>query len=117
MPKRSKSRRGKGVKEPKQKPSYPLEDVRGKIAQGKYRINPDVQIDAHRDFGWGTADIEDAFQKLQPKHFYKTDPSEKIPGVMLDVYQAPRLKKEDVYTHFYIREDGCLVINSLHKLD
>ena len=104
----------KGGKGPKKKPWYPLSDVKSKISQGKYYVNPDVQSTANKDFGWDQADIVDAFSKLQRKHYHKTMPSNHKPGTMLDVYHAKGLKGEKVYTHFYIEGDH-LIINSLHS--
>ena len=87
------------------------------IAQGKVLINSNALDDARRDFGWETADILDALGRLQPKHFYKSDTSRTKPAIVLDVYKAPSLKGEDVYTHFYIDdEDIVLVVNSFKNI-
>ncbi len=72
---------------------------------------------AQRDFGWETRDILDALRRLKPGHFYKSEPSGKKHGVVLDFYKAYGLKGEDVYIHFYIDdEDGVLVVNSFKRV-
>ncbi|HKP97196.1 MAG TPA: type II toxin-antitoxin system MqsR family toxin [Fibrobacteria bacterium] len=99
--------------------TYKLKDAKRLLRENSYRINTDVSIDALNDFGWTEADIKSAFLKLNgaPRpvgHFYKTAPSEKIPGVMLDFYKASNLNGEDVYCHFYMK-NGRLIINSFKR--
>ena len=41
-----------------------------------------------------------------------------MPSIILDVYKAPGLKGEDVYTHFYIDGDAeLLIVNSFKQLE
>lgn len=83
----------------------------------RFFIRYNALQDARKDFGWNTQDIVDALNKLQNKHYYKTDPSKYRPGVMIDVYRARGLKGEDVYTHFYVDpNNGKLIINSFKRL-
>jgi hypothetical protein len=73
--------------------------------------------DAWKDFGWDTEDIVDALNKLENKHYHKTDSSNIRPEVMMDFYRASGLKGENVYIHFYVDPDsGKLVINSLKRM-
>ena len=97
-------------------PKYDLAVIRAKIAAGQVKVNPDVRLDALRDFGWGLAEILAVFEKLRPGHFDKTDILRGNFLVMIDVYKA-HLNGEDVYIHFYINDDDYLVINSFHKLE
>jgi hypothetical protein len=97
------------------KPYYPLQNVKEKIAQGQYRINHNAVKSAFQDFGWKEADIKHVYRKLQDKHYHQTDKSKTIPGIMLDVYYVENINGEDVYTHFYINDDR-LIINSFHQL-
>lgn len=94
---------------------YRLSEVVQKINNGQVLIKPNATRDAYKQFGWGLLDIKDAYRKLQPKHFHKTDVSKFIPGVALDFYKAT-IKGENIYTHFYINNSsGLLVINSFHE--
>jgi len=72
---------------------------------------------ASDDFGFDTNDILNTLKNLSGNHFNKRMSSEKVPGVMLDVYKTCHLG-EEIYTHFYIRKSGgkdILVINSFHE--
>lgn len=93
---------------------YSLTDVVDRIDKGNLVINRDAERDAFQLFGWGLSDIETAYRELQPKHFYKTDPSELKPGVYLDIYKAT-IHGERIYTHFYIDHQETLVINSFKR--
>lgn len=70
-----------------------------------------------RCFGWGMDNILDAFLKLKPQHFYKTDVSRINPENVIDYYKARGLKGENIYTHFYIDDEAeFLIINSFKKI-
>ena|GEM_PF-1116932 len=108
---------------PKRKPGrrsytkshYQLAEVIQKINNGQVLINSNAERDADQQFGWGLSDIEDAYKKLQPKHFHKTDVSKLKAGVALDFYKAT-INGEKIYTHFYIDDKSkFLVINSFHE--
>ena len=102
------------IKNPKS--HYPLREVREKLSTNKVLIRRNALSYARKDFGWETADILDALKKLRPNHYYKTDPSENKPGIMLDFYRATNLKGENIYTHFYIDDQtGLLIINSFKE--
>lgn len=93
---------------------YSLTEVVQKINNEQVLIKPNAVTDAFQLFGWGLSDIEDAYRKLQPRHFYKTDVSKVIPGVYLDFYKAT-INGERIYTHFYINNKSTLVINSFKR--
>ena len=94
---------------------YQLSEVIQKINSGQVIINRNAQEDAYRLFGWGLPDIKDAYRKLQPKHFHKTDVSIYKAGLALDFYKAT-INGEKIYTHFYINDKSqFLVINSFHE--
>jgi len=97
----------------RQLPSYPLAVVKSKIKDGKVRINENARKCALRDFQWGTDEIIQAIGHLTTKDFLKSDPSLYVANTMLDFYSATILG-ELVFTHFYINQDGDLVINSCH---
>jgi len=94
---------------------YQLSEVIKKINNGQVLIKPNATIDAYQQFGWGISDIKDAYRRLQPKQFHKTDVSKYIPRVAIDFYKAT-INGEKIYTHFYINDkSGLLVINSFHE--
>ena len=93
---------------------YPLTEVVEKINRGQVLINSNATRDAFQLFGWGLSDIKDAYRKLQPRHFYKTDVSKIKPGVYLDFYKAT-INGERIYTHLYINDKSTLVINSFKR--
>lgn len=93
---------------------YSLTEVVQKINEGQVRINSNATRDAFQLFGWGLSDITDAYRKLQPKHFCKTEVSKAIPRVYLDFYKAT-INGERIYTHFYINNKSVLVINSFKR--
>ena len=94
---------------------YQLSEVIQKIDNGQVLIRSNAERDANQQFGWGLSDIKDAYRKLQPRHFHKTDVSESVAGVVLDFYKAT-INGERIYTHFYINDKSkCLVINSFKE--
>jgi len=94
---------------------YGLAEVIRKINNGQVLIKPNATTDAYQQFGWESSDIKDAYRRLQPKHFHKTDVSEYIPRVAIDFYKAT-INGEKIYTHFYINDQSrLLVINSFHE--
>ena len=93
---------------------YSLTEVVQKINEAHVIIKPNAARDAFQLFGWRLSDIFDAYRKLQPKHFYKTDVSKYKPGVYLDFYKAT-INGERIYTHFYISSISSLVINSFKR--
>jgi len=93
---------------------YSLTEVVQKINEGHVIIKSNAARDAFQLFGWGLSDIFDAYRKLQPRHFHKTDASRAKSGVYLDIYEAT-INGERIYTHFYINDQSILVINSLHR--
>ena len=97
------------------KSHYQLSEVIQKINNGQVSIRSNAKRDAYQQFGWGLSDIKDAYRKLQPKHFHKTDVSRYKAGLALDFYKAT-INGEKIYTHFYINDKSkFLVINSFHE--
>lgn len=99
------------------KAHYPIEQVKTLVRNGKWRVNSNALRSAENDFGWGVEDIRNAILALRPTHFYKTEPSKCKPAIMVDYYKAYNLKKENIYTHFYIdNEEVWVVINSFKRI-
>lgn len=100
------------------KPFYPLAEVKQLIAKGKVRIQQNALESALNDFEWGPDEILKAMCELEPEHFHKQDVMTKNRMIVIDVYHAPRLREEAVYTHFYINDEkDILVINSFKQLE
>jgi len=93
---------------------YSLTEVVQKINNGQVLIRSNAVRDAFQLFGWRLSDIEGAYRKLQPKHFYKTSVSKAKARVYLDFYKAA-INGERIYTHFYINDESTLVINSFKR--
>jgi len=66
------------------------------------------------DFGWKTKEIIRVISMLKPMHFYKSDYSNSLSSIVLDVYRG-YFMGEDVYIHFYIDDYDKLIINSFKK--
>ena len=115
MSKGKRKRKRKPVRRSYTKSHYNLAGVIQKINNGQVLIKPNAVSSAYNEFGWGLSDIKDAYRKLQPKHFHKTDVSNYKVGVALDFYKAT-INGENIYTHFYINDKSkFLVINSFHE--
>jgi hypothetical protein len=100
---------------PGQRSFYDLASVRIKIAAKKFNIKPNAWQCAYTDFGWGITDILEAYLKIRPFHFFKSEQSNSKFPTWLDFYKG-RINNEDIYTHFYIDdENGYLVINSFKR--
>jgi len=98
-------------------PYYSLGVVKGLVKAENVVIRGEAKDSADKAFGWGLSDILDALMKLQPKHFYKTEPSHFGPKFPIDVYKAWGLKGENVYTHFYIdNETNLLMVDSFKEI-
>jgi len=104
----------------KLQPSYDLRHVQSLIRQGKYLVKDNALGAAYDDFGWTGFEIQEVMCKLKPKHFRKSAPSQKIPGIMIDYYAVRKIKGESVYLHFYVTYEGSdelVIINSFHRLE
>ena len=108
------SRAGKKDRRKKGRPYYPLTEVCQKIDSGKFLINDNAKQTAEQDFSWKHDDVKRAYKLLKRKHFIKTEYSEARPGFVIDCYRG-HIRGEDVYTHFYIDDNGKLVINSFKQ--
>ena len=100
------------------RPFYPLVEVKNCLVSRQYRINPDCLNDAQNDFGWKEADVVAALLKLEESMFYGSDTLKHKPETVIDKYRCPKLHEgENVYTHFYINDNTVtLIINSFKQL-
>jgi hypothetical protein len=97
-----------------QRSYYDLSVIKDKIAKSQVTINTNARDSAYNDFNWDTADILDVYNKLKPRHFFNSNQSYLKLLVWVDAYKI-HVNEEDVYTHFYVNDEGFLVINSFHK--
>jgi hypothetical protein len=95
-------------------PSYPLEQIKQLFGNGNYRITESAfqtaaLIDCLHD------DILDCVMNyLCESHFYKTMVSDKVPGLMQDVYKI-RYEGQRVYLKLQINKAGCAVVVSFKE--
>ena len=75
--------------EKKDGPTHDLEAIKAVFSEIK---NLNITGSALRDaaaLGYGREEIVEVIQSMETDHFYKTMPSEKVPGLMQDVYRVP----------------------------
>ena len=101
---------------------YNLADVKSmaKGIMGGFSIEPGAEKCASDHFGWQMVDIVDAICRLKRKHFWKSAPHDYLPGEIVDVYHAHRLKGMCVYLHLHIVVEGnepMLIIGSCKELE
>jgi hypothetical protein len=112
----------------RRKPFYSLKLVKQKVRENDWRATKNAQDGAWFDFEWDLEKMGKCLLKLNDRdyelnrscnHFFKSDPFNKEPHIMLDFYKAYNIQDgEDVYMHLYIREeDGKLIVNSFHHLE
>lgn len=95
---------------------YDLTRVRALVEARKVTITRNAMLSARRDFGWSLEDIYATLRRLQPTHFYKSEPSSACPTVVLDFYKAFGLRGRDIYIHFWIDEPEWLIVNSFKSV-
>jgi hypothetical protein len=109
------------------KPHYSLKRIKEKVRSEDWRATSNAEQRAWLDFGWDRSDMARCLLKLNARyhlslpdknHFYKTEPFNKEPHIMLDFYKARNIMcGEDVYIHLYVRAlDDKLIVNSFHQL-
>lgn len=70
-------------------PYYDLEELQTLIKNDCWTI-PRVHFKKATEQGFSKTNIEDTVLSLTPKDFYKTMPSEQLPGLWQDVYKPVR---------------------------
>jgi len=99
---------------------YSLHCIKKLVRNGAIDVTRKALDCANRDFGWDYPAIRDALCGLKDRHFYKSERHRVIPGVVVDIYKARKLKGEDVYLHFYVDYlDGeeRVILNSFKHLE
>lgn len=109
------------AKEPK-KPFNPLKRIRQRVNANDINIHPNALQDARDDFKWCRDEIKKCLLRLNDKyyfedkqkhHYYNTKAHLRYPkeNTFYDYYRAHQLLEgENVYTHFYVRENQNTVI-------
>ena len=99
-------------------PAYDLKHVKALIRDGNVKFVGRVQQTAQDHFGWTTTEMVRFYLALKPSHFYKrvrAERAERWDTDWLDVYCAEMFGHR-VYTHFFVDDNGSLVIvNSLKR--
>lgn len=95
---------------------YNLREVKSLIKEERFLVTDNAVVSANDDFGGDVGDIKKFFLSLRKGHFYKREYAEKWDTDYLDVYKA-EMYGQKVYTHFFIRDDGMLVIINSFKKD
>jgi len=77
--------------------TYDLEQIKGKIRQGRFVVTA-AALDGAFLLGFDRYDIEECVLGIDDGDFYKTMPAEKRPGCMQDVYRPCYLT-----IHLYVK--------------
>jgi hypothetical protein len=96
--------------------AYDLREVKRLVRAGKYKIVGKVVETAARDFGWDVPEVVRFYLALRASHFCKRAPAEHWDTDWLDVYRAEMFGHK-VYTHFFVDDQGELVIVNSFKAD
>ncbi|HSW30648.1 MAG TPA: type II toxin-antitoxin system MqsR family toxin [Longimicrobiales bacterium] len=94
-------------------PTYPLSQVQGAVRRGSYWVT--------RSAGHGAmaldldeSDIRECVARLGPSDFYKTMPSERVPGLFQDVYLT-RHHGLPIYLKVQLAPNGDAVVVSFKR--
>jgi motility quorum-sensing regulator / GCU-specific mRNA interferase toxin len=95
-------------------PTYALEDIKSSLSDGKYVLTVSG-LQGALQMGFEAEDVVDCIcEELGASHFYKTMPSEKVPGLWQDVYRI-RFRGQRVYLKVQINARGYAVIISFKE--
>ncbi len=94
---------------------YTLEDVQRLVRRGDYRITVSARIGAS-DLYLDESDILDCVLLLEKRHFYKTMPASKAPGLHQDVYRL-RYQSRSIYLKLQVNRSGAAVVVSFKRDD
>lgn len=101
------------------RPTYNLGAVKKLVREGKCEFTRNAINRARKDFGWGPEEIKNCILSLTGSHFDKPDSADWDQYLVFDIYKARKVyQNKDVYLHFYITDQGTLlIINSCHRLN
>ena len=94
------------------KPHYDIEDVKGCVARGDFRLSRRV-ANTLRNHGYVDAAsvAVGVFGAISAGDFFKCDELEKLPGVMADIYKGTVWDGSEWYVKFFRRDDGSTVVD------
>ena len=95
-------------------PSYPLEQIKQLFRNGDYRITESAFQTATLIDCLSDEILDCVTNHLCESHFYKTMISDKVPGLMQDVYKI-RYEGQRVYLKLQINKAGCAVVVSFKE--
>jgi motility quorum-sensing regulator/GCU-specific mRNA interferase toxin len=96
-------------------PTYPLDRIKQLLDAGACVVTGKAEQDARSELGLARSAVEQCVRALSPSDFYKTMPSEKVPGLYQDVYR-PVFRTPfhqggiEVYCKVQINKQGKAVI-------
>lgn len=85
-------------------PAYPLDEVHGAFACGRFKVTRRVARHLTRR-GWGAETVCRCIGRLNTEDFYKSQEHLGVPGVWLDIYK-PFMGRERLYVKFLRMEEG-----------
>ena len=87
--------------------TYNLETIKALIQKGEFFITVSAQQGA-RQLGFDHGEIVECVLVLGFSDFYKTMPSEKIPGLFQDVYR-PEFKGKSLYVKLQVTSKAVVI--------
>lgn len=97
-------------------PAYDLKEVKRLVREDHLDMRGESLRTARQDFDWGPEDVKRFLLGLRGLHFCKRAPAEHWDTDWLDVYRAEMFGHK-VYTHFFVDDQGELVIVNSFKAD
>lgn len=96
-------------------PTYSLEDLQAKVRIGHYAITLRAAESAG-EMGMDEGDIKECIRALTEADFYKTMPSDKVPGTFQDVYKT-EWNGKPIYAKLTLRSPGSRAVVVSFKRD
>ena len=96
----------------RRKPSKPARNL-SDFKSGKLVIARSALAGAAA-MGMSKADIKTALGSLEPAHFYKSMPAERMPGASMDVYHLPH-EGRTIYVKFVRAPSGVYFLTSFKE--
>ncbi len=91
--------------------TYSLAAIKAAVAERGVAAFTRSALLGIREAGLTTDEARLIVQGISPTTFYKTMPSEQVPGEWQDVYRVPGVGYPDLYVKFTLRTNGKIVIS------
>jgi motility quorum-sensing regulator / GCU-specific mRNA interferase toxin len=95
------------------RPTYRLTELQALVRQGRFVVTTAAADTASR-IGFSRVDIVQTVLQLRRADFYKTMPSEKVPGLWQDVYR-PRVSGMELYVKLQVTPSAVAVVISFKE--